>query len=311
MTEVAKTSSSSSEVTSSTDPPTFRVDMVETASKFLKNSKVVGSPLNVKKDFLMKKGLSEAEIEAALKLVETTTPEVPPTPPMPPINSVQSFYNVNSLSTKIRDFLNVLLLIGGFSYGAKYLWKKYIVKWLYGKSLVEKSPSEMLTDTSRLILTSIDSMKKSMTALEASIERYSDKLEQHTEEIKRINDAKLKGKDELKAEIQSVKGILLSSSVDVQSPYTSLYGRNISPSRQLFNTQKLFSRSFPVNPTSSLSTTPTIPAWQLENGGSDPDLVTKNPDVTDIKIETNSASAGSSSSEIEMLNDEPNSDENN
>jgi len=68
----------------------------------------------------------------------------------------------------------------------------------------------MLTDTSRLILTSIDSMKKSMTALEASIERYSDKLEQHTEEIKRINDAKLKGKDELKAEIQSVKGILLS-----------------------------------------------------------------------------------------------------
>jgi len=281
MTEVAKTSSSSSEVTSSTDPPTFRVEMVETASKFLKNSKVVGSPLNVKKDFLMKKGLSEAEIEAALKLVETTTPEVPPTPPMPPINSVQSFYHVNSLSTKIRDFLNVLLLIGGFSYGAKYLWKKYIVKWLYGKSLVEKSPSEMLTDTSRLILTSIDSMKKSMTALEASIERYSDKLEQHTEEIKRINDAKLKGKDELKSEIQSVKGILLSS------------------------------RSFPVNPTSSLSTTPTIPAWQLENGGSDPDLVTKNPDVTDIKIETNSASAGSSSSEIEMLNDEPNSDENN
>ena len=44
----------------------------------------------------------------------------------------------------------------------------------------------MLTDTSRLILTSIDSMKKSMTALEASIERYSDKLEQHTEEIKRV-----------------------------------------------------------------------------------------------------------------------------
>jgi len=210
MTEVAKTSSSSSEVTSSTDPPTFRVEMVETASKFLKNSKVVGSPLNVKKDFLMKKGLSEAEIEAALKLVETTIPEVPPTPPMPPINSVQSFYHVNSLSTKIRDFLNVLLLIGGFSYGAKYLWKKYIVKWLYGKSQVEKSPSEMLTDTSRLILTSIDSMKKSMTALESSIERYSDKLEQHTEEIKRINDAKLKGKDELKAEIQSVKGILLS-----------------------------------------------------------------------------------------------------
>ena len=151
MTEVAKTSSSSSEVTSSTDPPTFRVEMVivnfinkilrfywvrsyfkvETASKFLKNSKVVGSPLNVKKDFLMKKGLSEAEIEAALKLVETTIPEVPPTPPMPPINSVQSFYHVNSLSTKIRDFLNVLLLIGGFSYGAKYLWKvKSFLRWM-------------------------------------------------------------------------------------------------------------------------------------------------------------------------------------
>merc|ERR1719342_948014 len=294
MTEVAPTSSDS--------PASIRQELVETASKFLNNSKVVDSPLNVKKDFLMKKGLTEAEIEAALEIVEAATPQIPSTSPIQELKSVQSFYSAASFSTKIRDFLNVLLLIGGFSYGAKYLWKKYIVKWLYGKSLVEKSPSEMLTDTSRLILTSIDSMKKSMTALEASIERYSDKLEQHTEEIKRINDAKLKGKDELKSEIQSVKGILLSSSVDVQSPYTSLYGRNISPSRQLFNTQKLFSRSFPVNPTSSLSTTPTIPAWQLENGGSDPDLVTKNPDVTDIKIETNSASAGSSSSEIEMLN---------
>jgi len=302
MTEVAPTSS---------DPPaSIRQELVETASKFLNNSKVVGSPLNVKKDFLMKKGLTEAEIEAALEIVETASPQIPSTPPIQELKSVQSFYSAASFSTKIRDFLNVLLLIGGFSYGAKYLWKKYIAKWLFGKSQVEKSPSEMLTDTSRLILTSIDSMKKSMMALESSIERYSNKLEQHTEEIKRINDEKSKGKDELKAEIQSVKGILLSSSLDVQSPYTSLYGRN-NLSRQLFNTQKHFSRSFPVHPTSSLSTTPTIPSWQLETGGSETDLITKTPDVADIKIETNSASAGSSSSEIEMLNDETNSDENN
>merc|ERR1719342_376887 len=271
MTEVAPTSS---------DPPaSIRQELVETASKFLNNSKVVGSPLNVKKDFLMKKGLTEAEIEAALEIVETASPQIPSTPPLQELQSVQSFYSAASFSTKIRDFLNILLLIGGFSYGAKYLWKKYIAKWLFGKSQVEKSPSEMLTDTSRLILTSIDSMKKSMMALESSIERYSNKLEQHTEEIKRINDEKSKGKDELKAEIQSVKGILLSS------------------------------RSFPVHPTSSLSTTPTIPSWQLETGGSETDLITKTPDVADIKIETNSASAGSSSSEIEMLNDEPNSDE--
>ena len=82
--------------------------------------------MNVKKDFLMKKGLTEAEIDAALALVETATPQPSAPPPVPPLTSVQN-YNPHvppsTIGTKIRDLLTFLLLIGGFSYGARYLWK--------------------------------------------------------------------------------------------------------------------------------------------------------------------------------------------
>ena len=59
-----------------------------------------------------------------------------------------------------------------------------------------------------------------------------------------------------------------------------------------------------------------IPSWQLEDSsdksdktdGSDPDLV-KTPDVVDIKPDNSSSGGTSSSSEIEMINDDVNDDE--
>jgi len=73
------------------------------------------------------------------------------------------------------------------------------------------------------------------------------------------------------------------------------------------------SRSFPQNPTIS---PPSIPAWQLETEEADvgPDLVADTVDITEEhdsgeKEETQSASL-SNASEIEMINPDPESQEN-
>ena len=41
-------------------------------------------------------------------------------------------------------------------------------------------------ETSNIILSSVDTLKKSMITLESSIERYSAKLDQVTEQIKQV-----------------------------------------------------------------------------------------------------------------------------
>ena len=92
-----------------------------TAVKFLQNVKVVGSPMETKRNFLIKKGLTEAEIDAAFKKISHMMISYPPPPP--PSNLHHQMLPSNSLSGKIRDFLNILLLLGGFSYSIRYIWR--------------------------------------------------------------------------------------------------------------------------------------------------------------------------------------------
>lgn len=93
---------------------------VVTAVKFLQNSKVVGSSLETKRSFLLNKGLTPEEIEAAFNRLSPTSI---PNGSSSLAHSSQLILPQNSFSSRLRDLLNVLLLIGGFSYGARYLWK--------------------------------------------------------------------------------------------------------------------------------------------------------------------------------------------
>jgi len=201
----------------------IREELVVTAVKFLQNSKVVGSSLETKKSFLLNKGLTSEEIEAAFNRLSSTS--IPNGSSSVELLS-QNIAPQNSLSSRLRDLLNVLLLIGGFSYGARYLWKKYIQEWLFGPIKREKSPHETLMETCNVLLTTVESYKGSVAALDSSISKFSDKMDVVTQQLKQVTSDDLFGKQELKSEIQSVKGILLSSSLDVHSPYNSFYGRN-------------------------------------------------------------------------------------
>jgi len=181
-----------------------REDVVSTAVRFLQNDKVAHSSEETKRNFLSKKGLTEDEIQTAFKQVGS--PAVPPAPPVlyqQQLLQQQLLHQQSGFSSRLRDLLNILLLIGGVSYGVRYLWKKYVQPWLYGITQPSKSPQETLMETCNAILTSVELLKKSMTSLESSLDRHSYKLDQVSQnmETSSVDGSSMK---DIKTEVQSV-----------------------------------------------------------------------------------------------------------
>jgi len=193
----------------------IREELVKTAVKFLENSKVQSSTEKMKKDFLIKKGLTEAEIEQAFSKVSQVA-SLPSQQKMdiqyPPMQ--QQMVPQSSFSSRLRDLLNILLLIGGASYAARYLWKKYISPWLFGAAKAVKTPHEMVLETTQAVLKTVEQLQRSVQSLQSSLDNHSSKLDMVTTQVKPEETGAMQ---DLKSEIQSVKGLLLSSFVS-QSP---------------------------------------------------------------------------------------------
>ena len=101
---------------------------MSTAVHFLENDRVRASTDEMKRKFLLKKGLNEGEIREAFARVKSAVQQ--PAPQQAVAVPVQfggghpvPVVSHSSFSSRIRDLLNLLLLIGGASYGLRYLWK--------------------------------------------------------------------------------------------------------------------------------------------------------------------------------------------
>merc|ERR1712051_622026 len=261
-----------------------RQDMVATAVRFLENDRVRTSTDDMKRQFLLKKGLNEGEIREAFARVKPAVQQPQQAVPVPlqvggghPVITVSQ----SSFSSRIRDLLNLLLLIGGASYGIRYLWKTYIAPWLFGPAKPVPNPQAAVVETCQAVLGGIQQLQQAITSLQTSISSQAEKLERAVEsrQGRQENTGEL---GELKAEIQSVKGLLLSS------------------------------RSFPQQP--PVSAPPSLPSWQLkQNDTTAPDLLAAAPTEGQRSPEASSANASSatssatssanasSASEIEML----------
>ena len=99
-------------------PATLHPPQVTTAVRFLENDRVRSSTEEMKRKFLEKKGLTEAEITEAFGRVS----EARPPPALHPATQA-TLVTRPSAASRVRDLLNLLLLIGGASYGLRYLWK--------------------------------------------------------------------------------------------------------------------------------------------------------------------------------------------
>merc|ERR1712130_985738 len=251
-----------------------RKDMVATAVRFLENDRVRASTDDMKRKFLLKKGLNEAEIREAFAGVKPAVQQPAPQQATPVPLQVGGPHPViavsqSSFSSRIRDLLNLLLLIGGASYGLRYLWKTYIAPWLFGPAKPVPNPQAAVVETCQAVLGGVHQLQQAITSLQTSISSQAEKLERAVEsgQGRQENAGQL---GELKAEIQSVKGLLLSS------------------------------RSFPQQP--PVSAPPSLPAWQLkQNDATAPDLLAAAATEGERSGEASSSANGSSASEIEML----------
>merc|ERR1711990_1134471 len=258
-----------------------RQEMVATAVRFLENDRVRASTDDMKRKFLLKKGLNEGEIREAFARVQPAVqqPASQQAVPVPlqvggghPVIAVSQ----SSFSSRVRDLLNLLLLIGGASYGLRYLWKTYIAPWLFGPAKPVPNPQAAVVETCQAVLGGVQQLQQAITNLQTSISSQAEKLERAVESRQGRHET-TGDIGELKAEIQSVKGLLLSS------------------------------RSFPQQP--PVSAPASLPAWQLQqNEPTAPDLLAAAPKETspDASSSANASSAtssanASSASEIEMI----------
>lgn len=246
-----------------------RQEIVKTAVNFLQNPTVQRSSSKYQRAFLKTKGLTEEEINIAFDKLNNILSEKKAINVNGHVSNVPSgsyVYHPQSSWAKFRDIANTIVLIGGLTYGAFVLYKKYIVPWLMGNT-TKKSVEQRLCDIDAALTASVQELRDSLHNVHADL-----KLLQ--ERDKSEMPATVKQVEELKADIASVKGLLLN--------------RN----------------QFALPVTKAPLTPPSIPAWQLSSatecakdgdgdGGGQSNKV--DADIEDICL------SGSGSSETEMV----------
>lgn len=209
----------------------IRDNLVSTAVYFLQNPKVAQNPLNNKRLFLLKKGLSNEEIDLAIErastLISTPTPapssnvvQIPqnygPPAPLPP----QYFIPNPSIWARTTNLAASLAIISGFVYSAYTVYKKYIEPKLFGDEQVKKHPLIIIQEQLDQLTEAVKSLEDNMAKIELNIKKQ---IEYEVAQYKPQQDVSLV---ELKNELASIKALMLNR-------------KQFAP-------------------------TPTIPSWQLE-----------------------------------------------
>lgn len=230
-----------------TDCQLPRETLIATAVSFLENPRVQGSPLSQKRAFLLKKGLTAEEIDEAIERARIGKPNtaakhelvpyptaLPQLPPPPPPHLLQPEYSVWS---HLSHFSSSIVIIGVASYGAYYVYKRYIEPYLRGWDGPRYKPDRLsqVQEQISALTEAIQQLREAVLSLESAVaeDRRLRKPAEALESAKQDRTI-----SELKSEVLSVKALLLS--------------RNQFPSVPK------------VTPPA-----PSIPTWQLSSNGAD------------------------------------------
>jgi len=211
----------------------LRDDLIATAVAFLQNPKVQSTPLQQRREFLKKKGLTELEINAAFERFNAAS-SLMGNPGMagfahyadgPPIYAPPR--------TTWRDYANVAVIFGGFSYAAYHFCKRYVFpRWLGIPDPDEERFSrltEMISQSNNSVQFLSDSIQQTLTAVRQQQDSVQT-LMQHMQQSS--NGTRNTDLQEVRNDINIVKGILLS--------------RNQFP------------------PLPNMQSSPVLPAWQMQ-----------------------------------------------
>ncbi|XP_070696257.1 peroxisomal membrane protein PEX14 isoform X2 [Pempheris klunzingeri] len=220
-------------------PP--REALITTAVKFLQNPKVRQSPLATRKAFLKKKGLTDAEVELAIQR-SGSTEEVLPLSPVGPPHPLHATQLVpippSPTGYRWRDYGALTIIMVGIAFGFHQLYKKYILPLIMGSREDKKHLQRMESNIAAMsgtLTQTVNQLQQTLVSVQELLIQQQQKIQELSQELaaaeaststNRVMEHQTVG--ELKAEIASLKGLLLSR------------------------------RQFPSTPT-----VPKIPSWQI------------------------------------------------
>ncbi|CAJ1085424.1 peroxisomal membrane protein PEX14 isoform X1 [Xyrichtys novacula] len=202
-------------------PP--REALITTAVKFLQNPKVQQSPLATRKAFLKKKGLTDVEVELAI-LRSGSTEEVLPLshagPLQPPYATQLVPVPQSPAGYRWRDYGALTVIMVGIAVGFHQLYKKYILPLIMGSREDKKHLQRMESNIAAMsgtLTQTVSQLQQTLVSVQELLIQQQQKIQELSQELaaaetssstNRVLDSQTVG--ELKAEIVSLKGLLLS-----------------------------------------------------------------------------------------------------
>jgi peroxin-14 len=209
-----------------------RENLIATAVKFLQNPKVMTSPLYQKKAFLEKKGLTQNEINIAIQrsgVKEVVSDEVPHRESQ--ISGLQpGLIGLNSQGTpgcyvpippksgwaRARDVTVTTVVVASVSYAVYQLFQTYVRPIVFGKSMEEKRLERLqsqVRDIEKTVADSLAEMNKTLAGIQQAL------TQQHSQFS--LAGGELKGISDLRADVASLKGLLLNKNQFPPAPSTA------------------------------------------------------------------------------------------
>lgn len=209
-----------------------RENLISTAVKFLQNPKVMSSPLYQKKAFLEKKGLTQEEINMAVQRsgvkettsIEESNSQMEPPPGYQPGMMAVTPQNIpgyapippQSIWAKTRDLTMTTVIVATVSYAVYQVFQKYLHPWLMGKTEQEKRLERLesqILEMQKSITVSLTEVAKTLAAIQLTLNTQQTQQQLGYGEVRGISD--------LKADIASLKGLLLNRSQFPPAPATA------------------------------------------------------------------------------------------
>ncbi|XP_064385091.1 peroxisomal membrane protein PEX14-like [Halichondria panicea] len=199
--------------------PQSRASLVDLAVKFLTNPRVTGSPMDQKRAFLTKKGLTEAEIDQAIQLagVSNTASTItgPFAPPPLPARTLTP-----SSPTSWREYALIAAVVGGVGYAVYQFVRRFVLPWFEGRGKQEQkltdiqSSVEQLETNIRDMVTSLNTSTNTLRDLLSEQQRHLQLLSTQVTGLQSSMAGQAGGDGaplrEIKEDVSTLKGLLLS-----------------------------------------------------------------------------------------------------
>ncbi|XP_054164481.1 peroxisomal membrane protein PEX14-like [Oppia nitens] len=184
----------------------IREDMVETAVNFLMNPRVIDSPLTQKRTFLLKKGLSLEEIDAAID--RSTRLRQSQTLPSLPVRAIglqtgSPVQPMPSVMIRSTQLISSLALFGGVIYGAYVLYKRFVEPLLFDRPQ-KPHPYVFIQQQLEQLTNAMTVMQTNMSLIETNIRKQ---IEDEIRIVRAPQDVTI---HELKSELSSIKALLVN-----------------------------------------------------------------------------------------------------